>query len=331
MRVKLLKGHERGISSLVYNREGDLLFSTGKDPTINCWFADSGVRLGTYSGHNGAVWGVDVSHDSTHLISASADQTVRLWEVETGKQLYCFKFDIPVRAINFAQGEKMFLTATDNVYSKPSSIQIFSHSDDISELSESPMKGFECGKYKITQAKWGPMNEKIFSVSSDNKVHVWDPQTGKLLTSLSEHTKAVNSIEFAQDYSCFITASSDHTARLYDTKTLELLKTYETGRPLNGASISPIMDHVLLVGGQPASEVTTTRVDPSQFAARVYHKVFQEEMALVMGHFGTVNTITYSPDGKSFVTGGEDGYIRLHFLDDNYFRGLSNEEFYGRK
>ena len=32
--------------------------------------------------------------------------------------------------------------------------------------------------------------------------------------------------------------------QLWDTRTLELLKTYKTERPINAAAISPLLDHV---------------------------------------------------------------------------------------
>ena len=61
MRPILLKGHERPLTFLKYNRDGDLLFSCAKDHTPTVWYASNGERLGTYKGHNGAVWCCDVS------------------------------------------------------------------------------------------------------------------------------------------------------------------------------------------------------------------------------------------------------------------------------
>ena len=58
-----MKGHERPLTFLRYNREGDLLFSCAKDHNPTVWFADNGERLGVYKGHNGAVWSCDVSRN----------------------------------------------------------------------------------------------------------------------------------------------------------------------------------------------------------------------------------------------------------------------------
>lgn len=56
----MLHGHERSITQIKYNREGDLLFSCAKDSQPNVWYSINGERLGTYKGHTGAVWCLDV-------------------------------------------------------------------------------------------------------------------------------------------------------------------------------------------------------------------------------------------------------------------------------
>ncbi|KAI3977423.1 hypothetical protein MKX01_000336 [Papaver californicum] len=88
-----MKGHERPLTYLKYNREGDLLFSCAKDYVPTVWFAGDGERLGTYRGHNGAVWCCDVTRDSRRLITGSADMTANLWDVQSGTRLFSFGFD----------------------------------------------------------------------------------------------------------------------------------------------------------------------------------------------------------------------------------------------
>ena len=60
---------------------------------------------------------------------------------------------------------------------------------------------------------------------------------------------------FPADGTHFITASHDRTSKLVDTQTLEVLKHYQGPANINGASISPLYDHVVLGGGQDAIDV----------------------------------------------------------------------------
>lgn len=66
MRPILLQGHTRSLTQIKYNREGDLLFSCSKDKVANVWYSHNGERLGTYTGHQGAVWTIDVNGNTTH-------------------------------------------------------------------------------------------------------------------------------------------------------------------------------------------------------------------------------------------------------------------------
>ncbi len=77
---------------------------------------------------------------------------------------------------------------------------------------------------------------------------------------------------------------------------------------------------VMLGGGQEANAVTTTSSKTGKFEVRFFHLIYEEEFGRVKGHFGPVNTLAFNPDGNSFVSGAEDGYIRLHHFDSEYFQ-----------
>ena len=110
------------------------------------------------------------------------------------------------------------------------------------------------------------------------------------------------------------------TLQLFDTNTLQVVKTFATDSPLNSASIAPGSPYIVLGGGQEAMDVTTTGARQGKFECRFWHKVFEEEVGRVKGHFGPINTIAVHPQGKAFASGGEDGYVRVHWFDDSYFR-----------
>lgn len=88
----MLSGHERALTQVKYNApDGDLIFSVSKDMIINVWYSHNGERLGSYSGHNGTVWTIDSNAASTLLVSGSADNTMKLWNIRDGTCLVgCF-------------------------------------------------------------------------------------------------------------------------------------------------------------------------------------------------------------------------------------------------
>ena len=59
----------RPLTFIKYNAEGDLLVTCAKDQTPNLWYADDGERIGTYVGHNGAVFTCDISGALPRLVA----------------------------------------------------------------------------------------------------------------------------------------------------------------------------------------------------------------------------------------------------------------------
>ncbi|KAK4419724.1 Eukaryotic translation initiation factor 3 subunit I [Sesamum alatum] len=322
MRAILMKGHERPLTFLKYSRDVDLLFSCAKDHNPTVWFADNGERLGTYRGHNGAVWSCDISRDSTRLITASADQAAKIWDVKTGTPLYTFNFDSPARSVDFAVGDKLAVVTTDPFMGLPSAIHIKQIAGDPEDQTGESILILKGPQGRINRAVWGPLNRTIISAGEDSVIRIWDSETGKLLKESDKedgHKKTVTSLSKSKDGSFFLTGSLDRSAKLWDIRRLVLLKTYLTERPVNAVAMSPLLDHVVLGGGQDASAVTTTDHRAGKFEAKFYDKILTEEIGGVKGHFGPINALAFNPDGKSFSSGGEDGYVRLHHFDPDYF------------
>ena len=309
-RPLLLKGHERSITFLKYNQEGDLLFSCSKDNRICVWRSSTGERIGTYEGHSGAIWGVDVTRDSRFLLSCSADMTVRAWDVMTGKCLLTVKLPGPVHAVAFAEGDRQFACANDPFGQEVSTAV---HVYDFNP--EDPAASAVAGGPKL-----GPLAVAELTESGSRiKVTRLGWLSGLVLDEWVEHEASVSSFAFNDKKTLLITSSHDRTAKLWDAKEMKVLRSFSADVPLNAATISPIREHVLIGGGQEAMAVTTTASSAGKFETRFHHMIFEHELGRVKGHFGPINALAIHPDGQSFVSGAEDGYMRLHRLDPDYF------------
>jgi len=78
---------------------------------------------------------VNGAGDSGRLITGSADQTAKLWNVQSGQQLFTFNFDSPARSVDFSVGDKLAVITTDPFMELPSAIHVKRIAKDPSERS----------------------------------------------------------------------------------------------------------------------------------------------------------------------------------------------------
>ncbi|KAI9813198.1 MAG: translation initiation factor eIF3 subunit [Thelocarpon impressellum] len=322
MRPILLQGHERSLTQIKYTRDGDILFSTAKDQVICAWFSANGERLGTYHGHQGALWTVDVDPTTTVLASGAADNTVKLWDIKTGKCLKTWEFPTAVKRVEFNEDGTQLLAVTEKRMGFLGTIVVLDVKADVdAEQSEEPSLKITCEDSKATVAGWSYLSKYIIAGHEDGSVSQYDAKSGEQLNNVQAHEAdlQVNDLQWSPDRTYFITAGKDKTAKIISARTLETLKSYTTDTPLNTAAITPKKDFVILGGGQAAMDVTTTSSRQGKFEARFYHRIFEDEIGRVKGHFGPLNTIAVHPLGLGYASGGEDGYVRVHHFDKPYF------------
>ncbi|QRV77901.1 eukaryotic translation initiation factor 3 subunit I [Ceratobasidium sp. AG-Ba] len=322
MRPILLQGHERSLTQIKYNAEGDLLFTASKDHVINVWYTHNGERVGTYDDHNGSVWTVDIDSQSRFLLSGAADNTMKLWEASTGKCLYTWEFPTAVKRVAWSEDDKEILCVTEQRMGYMGAIRVFKvNRENPTEQDPEPMSEFNPIGSKATVAAFSYTNDIVITGHESGKVAAFDVKSGEeILTNQRAHLEPVTDLQLSLDRTYFITSSKDRSAKLHETKTLKVLKNYLTDGPLNSAAIAPLRPYILVGGGQEAMNVTTTSARQGKFETRFWHKIFEEEVGRVKGHFGPINTIAVHPSGRQYASGGEDGFVRLHQFDDSYFK-----------
>ncbi|KAJ1966511.1 translation initiation factor eIF3 subunit [Dipsacomyces acuminosporus] len=320
MRPILLQGHTRPLTQIKYNSDGDLLMTVAKDTVANLWYSHNGERVGTYSGHQGAIWTIDANKSSTLVITGSADNTARLWHAETGKMLHTWELPTAVKRVEFSHDNRYVLMVTEERMGHKSGIYVFAIDASTPEQSNEPIVILRPSPSKATVAAWGYLDKYIVAGHEDGSLTLYDWKYEEISRRGPAHDDTITDLQMSSDGTYFVTSSKDKTARLFETSTLNPLKMYKADTGINTATMTPTQDLVILGGGQAASEVTTTSSRQGKFESRFYHKIFEDEVGRVKGHFGPINTLAVQPDGKGFASGGEDGYVRVHHFDSDYFK-----------
>lgn len=319
MRPLALKGHDRALTRVRFNREGDILFSAAKNKSPCIWFTENGERLGTYDGHNGVVWDLDVSWDTKTLATASGDNSVKIWNSETGDCLHTLQTPTPARSVSISYSGNLIAFTTMRMTKNMSAVCVVDVRDPETLNPETPLLRSQFDQSAVN-CLFSTLDDRVTVGNENGLLLQYELKNPDEVFANNEvtHRYGVTDLQMSPCGAFIISSSKDKTAALLDVNTLEQLKRYRSERPVNSACVSPIREHVCLGGGEDAMQVTQTAVSAGHFEAKLYHMVFEEEFARFKGHFGPINTMAWHPSGTIIATGGEDGFVRVQEFDPDY-------------
>lgn len=85
--IGALKGHGRGITKLIFSRDGKFLATAASDNTIKIWDVENRRDVRTLTGHTSSIQSIDFTPDGRLLASASEDGSTFLWDTRSGEHL----------------------------------------------------------------------------------------------------------------------------------------------------------------------------------------------------------------------------------------------------
>ncbi|MDB9445461.1 trypsin-like peptidase domain-containing protein [Anabaena sp. CS-542/02] len=311
-------------------KEGVLGISIEKIPDLSrrarvvTWSSSSLVK--TITGHSGAVTSVAFSPDGKTLASGSWDDTIKLWDVATGREIATLTGYSPVfspdgrtlasgsgdgiiRLWDIATGREIAtLTGYSPVFSPDGKIlasgsgRIIKLWDVATRREIATLTGQSESVYSIA---FSPDGKTLASGSGsfDGTIQVWDVATGREIATLEGHSTTfrytdVNSLAFSRDGKILASGSADNTIKLWDVATRREIATL-TGHSING---------VLSVAFSPDGR---TLASGSSDGIRLWDVATRREMATLTGHSDGVNSVAFSPDGRTLASGSDDNTIKL--------------------
>ena len=300
--------------SVRHNQQASNAYSVDYDPTLK--------------GHTGNVNSVAYSPDGQTLVSASDDNTIRIWNASTGvsfqtltghtSRVYSAAYspdgtkivsgaaDGTVRVWNAARGALLdTLTGhtgwiESTVYSSDGT-KIVSGSHDrtlrIWDAETGEMLRTLSGHSgPIYSAAYSPDGTKIVSGAADNTIRIWDGETGQIIHTLRGHG-TVRSVAYSPDGTKIVSGGNDRTVRIWDADTGEMLRTL-LGHTHAVVSVAYSPDGAMVVSGEDGGTI------------RIWSRT-GEHIRTLLGHSGSVYSVVYSPDGTRIASGGRDNTIRF--------------------
>ena len=301
--LKTIDGYSDKISGVVYSPDGSTIVSGNHNRTIRLWDANTGRIIKTLSGHTDVVTSVVYSPDGNTIASGSYDDTIRLWDAHT----YAYRktvnrHKVSVSCLDFNPNGNTIVCGGGK------EIQIFDvhageHLKSLTDYTES--------------LTFSPDGNMIASDGGIEGIIIWDAHTGQQLKTLNRQIDTINSMLFILDGYLFITGGWDDGEEgavfgridLWHVNTGEHLKTIRVDGFNGVMDIALRPDGKILVCGDMHYLGLGSRI-------HVWKVDSWELIKTVDGHASSVDSLVFSPDGKTLVSGGADGTILLWDFTD---------------
>ncbi|MBP5973083.1 hypothetical protein HW132_10135 [Brasilonema sp. CT11] len=238
--------------------------------------------------HTDKVLSVSFSPDGKTLASASADHTIKLWDVATGKQKTTLTghSDV-VYSVSFSLDGKTLGSA-----SADHTIKLW---DVATGKQKTTLSGHSGVVYSVS---FSPDGKTLASASWDKTIKLWDVATGEEQTTLKGHSDEVESVSYSPDGKTLASASADHTIKLWDVATGKQ-KTTLYGHSSTVFSVSYSLDGKTLASASWDKTIILWDVATGKQKTTLY------------GHSYSVKSVAFSPDGKTLVSASRDKTIIL--------------------
>jgi len=251
-----------------------------------------GVLKRSFEGHGRLVNGVAVLPDGKGFISASADKTLKLWNIEQEKAVRTFEghIDAVIEIAVLPDGQHFVSASGDNTL-KLWNIE-----------QEKAVRTFK-GHFDVVHGiAMLPDGQHFVSASADNTLKLWNIEQEKAVRTFKGHSNGVTGVAMLPNGQRFISASADNTLKLWNIDQEKAVRTFKGhSNTVFGVAVLP-----------DGKGFISTSFDNT---LKLWNIETGKEVRSFEGHRGMVRRVAVLSDGQHFVSASADKTLKLWNID----------------
>ena len=287
---KLLIGSGLAIALITGAYKLPSLVSQSLPPTVqpSSLLATPLELVRTLLGHTDMVWSVALSQDGQTLASGSQDDTIKVWDLTTGKLDDTISAQAgSVRSVTISADDKTLVSGNGD-----GTIKAW---DLATGALLYTLDGHASSVWSVALSHDG---KTLVSGSEDSSIKIWNTETGKLVRTLAGHTEAVYSVVLSPYEQTIASASADRTIKVWDMPSGKLLRTLAGhGDTVRSLAMSP--------NGQTLASASWDRT------IKLWNLQSGDLLKTLEGHRDRVVSVTFSPDGQTLASASLDKTIKI--------------------
>ncbi len=278
--------HHWWILAVAFSPDGKLLASGARDEaTVRIWDVATGKRHSVLYGHTKAVLSVAFSPDGKRLGSASADGTVKVWDVATGHH-QSYGHIHPVRSVAFSPDGTTLASAGGD-----RAIKLWDLRVQRARPNLPPQKGL------VWAVRFSPDSSLLATTSHQSGVKLWDASTGQLQPGFIGHRDGGDEVlcclAFSPNGRWLATGGHDSIIRICDVTTGQVQ-----------AALRGHKNHIHALAFSPDGRLLG--VSGNDEAVTLWDAATWKQRATFQHPGGWCWSLAFSPDSKRLATQGLD-------------------------
>ncbi|MDP8964354.1 MAG: protein kinase [Cyanobacteriota bacterium] len=242
----------------------------------------------TLTGHFSFINYLVISPDGQTLASASADKTIKIWNLATGQE------------IRTLTGHSSFINYL--VISPDGQTLASASADKTIKLwnlaTGQEIRTFTGHSNYVNYLAISPDGQTLVSSSADKTIKVWNLATGQEIRTLTGYSKYIDYFVISSDWQTIATGSADKIIKIWNLSTGKEIHTL-TGHSntVNFVAISP--------DGQTLASASGDKT------IKIWNLATGQEIRTLTGHSSFVNYLVISPDGQTVASASADKTIKV--------------------
>jgi WD40 repeat protein len=303
----LLRDHDALGWSATFSPDSRSLVTVGGDEARQ-WDLQ-GTEVASFGPHRPVTF-ADFSADQSRVVTASWDNSARIWDARTGQ---------PIATLDaHTAGEKGGHSATVNcaVFS-PGGGQVLTASEDGTirlwdAASMRVLRVFRGHTSGVTRAIFLKDGQRFVSASRDGSTCIWNIAGDAEPLRLKGASAAVLDVALSADERFVVTGGADNTARIFSAASgQELLKLEGHSSEVAAVAFGTDQRGKLRVLTGSADQTAKLWDVDSLLSQDASQKPTAKELLTLKGHTRPLTSVAFAPDGNSVLTAARDGVAIL--------------------